>query len=102
MMDFHCTSCSGFQDAVFRLRECDAYKVLPARKKQLVLSIIGDWYETALDDLVYRQYNFPTDAGMSPDEFIERAKEDGVYKETVYEYRAKYPDFEILSARFVF
>jgi hypothetical protein len=67
-------------------------EALSARQKDVVFGLIGEWFEMAYDDLVYRVFEFPTNSGHEPSAYISLAKESGKYNEHTYEYRALYPD----------
>lgn len=73
---------------------------IPPEHSDLVTMLIGDWYETALDDLVFRVFRFPTNAGIAPDAYVAEARAKGIYRPLTYEFAATYPDIGRIEARF--
>lgn len=102
MLIFECPSFEMFFDQLARFENELDVKELTSRQKDIVYGLIGDWFETAYDDLIYRIYEFPTNAGHEPAAYLDIAKDRGTYRQVTYEYRATYPDIAEIVARFTF
>lgn len=102
MLYFVCTSFDSFFDAMAKLEQTTEFQELSMRQKDVVCNMIGEWFELAYDDLVYRIYGFPPDSGFEPEAYLELAKKRGDYRQMTYEYRVVYPDFGELVAVFTF
>lgn len=102
MLLYHCKSLESFFDAMADLEQTKEFQKLTDRQRDVVCSLIGEWYETAFDDLVYRIYGFPMDSAYEPHEYLADAKKRGVYRELSYQYSMCYPDIGELTAVFIF
>jgi hypothetical protein len=100
-MRFHCIGVDGFQDAIAMFEKHPTFIKLTERQKDTVCNLLGEWFETAIDDVVYRMYEFPLNSGLEPSEYINKVRDDGLYIPMTYCYNVTYPDF-CLYAQFEF
>lgn len=90
-MIFLCNGHRGCETAMRDMMKCDEFCQLEEDRKDVVCDIVGDLFEQALDDAVYRVLKCPSGKGICPLEFMDTIEK----KELHYEYNVKYPDFEI-------
>lgn len=102
-MEFFCYGADAFETSMRSFEKSEEFQRLDDSQRDAVRGVLAEWFEAALDDVIYRVYRFPYDAGLEPTEYFEIVKRRAgcSYKEKTYEYDVTYPDF-ILRARYVF